>query len=145
LHYSTQYAVNRRSILDILSAYCEAPADAFRSTDYGITLNEDERLRRHVLATVLSTRGMDIAQFLTRFGLARVRDFRQLANLIDAGLLEENAGRLQPTVEGWNCLTLSGRGSIRLRCGNMPCGKAAHDRQALISVIYPWPKAWRKR
>jgi oxygen-independent coproporphyrinogen-3 oxidase len=99
-HYSTHYAVNRRSILDILSAYCDAPANAFRSTDYGIPLDEEERLRRHVLATVLSTSGMDIARFLIRFALETVRDFAPLADLMDAGLLEEIAGRLRPTTEG---------------------------------------------
>ena len=81
-------------------AYCDAPADVFRITDYGIPLNEDERLRRHVLATVLSANGMDIALFLARFGLERLQDFAPLADLMEAGLLEMAAGRLRPTVEG---------------------------------------------
>lgn len=100
LHYSTQYAVERKSVLALLEAYCATPREEFRLARHGIRLDADERLRGHVVHSILLGDGMDIAHFLALSGAETVRAFAPLAALMDSGLAEEVDGRLKPTAAG---------------------------------------------
>ena len=80
LHYSSEYAVGRTSVRDILHAWVDRD---FAHVDYGFALNADEQRRRYLLKSLLSADGLDNRQFSARFGDAPDVCFPQLHQLAD--------------------------------------------------------------
>ena len=93
LHYATEYAVGARGVQSILADYIRRDDASFDVADYGIHLDEDERLRRRVILSLLSDEGLDAAA---------IDRFPQLAELTAAGLAEhrDGDGRLFLTAAG---------------------------------------------
>ncbi|KJV35260.1 STM4012 family radical SAM protein [Luteibacter yeojuensis] len=86
LHYSSEYGVSRRSVADILAHYLERDEASFAQIDYGVTLDEDEQKRRHVIQSLLVRPGLDLARYQARFGSGCLDDFPQLLELFDLRL-----------------------------------------------------------
>jgi oxygen-independent coproporphyrinogen-3 oxidase len=100
LHYSTEYAVSRPGVLNILGDYCARDSEAFRYAAHGFELSTDERVRRYVLKSILRREGLEMARFTAVFGESPLAALPPLAQLMSLGLLEERDGFLAPTDAG---------------------------------------------
>ncbi len=80
LHYSSEYAVGRSSVRDILHDWVKRD---FQHVDYGFVLDEDEQQRRYLLKSLLSAEGLDGEKFVARFGVDPAKQFPQLLELTD--------------------------------------------------------------
>ena len=69
VHYCTEYAVGRPSVLGILEEYVERDAERFESVDFGYELDEAEQQRRYLVLSLLSAEGFSPTAFETRFGV----------------------------------------------------------------------------
>ena len=98
LHYSTEYAVGRSGILEILKDYIARPRTAFETVDYGIAVDEHEQRRRFLLLSLMSCAGLDRKAYTKRFGGDAIDDFPELMALARRGLatLGERAIVLTP-------------------------------------------------
>lgn len=86
LHYSSEYGVSRRSVVEILQHYLDRDEASFASIDYGVRLGGDERRRRHVIQSLLAQPGLDLVQYRERFGSDCFDDLPQLRDLFELGL-----------------------------------------------------------
>jgi coproporphyrinogen III oxidase-like Fe-S oxidoreductase len=100
LHYSTEYAVGRAGILDILNSYLARDAAGFSRADYGARLDGAERRRRFILMSLLQTEGLSLARFAGRFGGSAFDFLPDLAELKRTGLAHEEEGFLRLTDAG---------------------------------------------
>lgn len=66
LHYSTNYAVSRKAIKDIIHAYSERKD--FLTVNYGIALNEEEQLRHYLIKSLIDGGRLDGHHFKKHFG-----------------------------------------------------------------------------
>ncbi|MDV6269192.1 STM4012 family radical SAM protein [Rhodococcus globerulus] len=94
LHYSFDYAVDMREIRGIIDTFIARPADEFAYAEVGRFMTPDETRRRHLVQSVLQAEGMDLSDYLARFGTLPIDDFpEELKAFEAAGWL---AGDLQP-------------------------------------------------
>jgi coproporphyrinogen III oxidase-like Fe-S oxidoreductase len=94
LHYSSEYAVSRAGILNIVSDYLARDAARFSCADFGVRLDDDERRRRFVIKSLLQAEGLSLARFAERFGVPAFDALSQLARLEETGLAEATADGL---------------------------------------------------
>lgn len=100
LHYSTEYAVGRTGVRDILRDYLDRPDKDFAAADYGFRLDEAEQRRRYVLKSLLQVEGLDLAAYRRRFGSSALDDLPQLGGLENEGLAVRSPERLALTAAG---------------------------------------------
>ncbi len=100
LHYSTEYAVGRTGVREILWDYLERPDEAFAVADYGFHLNGEEQRRRYVLKSLLQVEGLDLVAYRRRFGAHVLHDLPELADLERQGLAVGTRERLSLTPAG---------------------------------------------
>lgn len=100
LHYSAEYGVGRGEILGVLDDYASRTMDSFRYARHGIAINDNERMRRFVLKSILRANGLDMQRFEALFGIAAIVAFPVLASLLNMGMLESADGVLRPTEAG---------------------------------------------
>ncbi|MCL9795202.1 STM4012 family radical SAM protein, partial [Frankia sp. AgKG'84/4] len=98
LHYSFDYAVGARHVRTIIDDYV-------RETDFdhariGITLDADERRRRHLIQSLLQAGGLDRAAYHDRFHTDAAADF-DLTGLAERGwLAQESPHTIRLSPEG---------------------------------------------
>ena len=99
LHYSSEYGVSRRSVIEIFQHYLDREEASFGNIDYGVELDAEERRRRHVIQSLLVRPGLDLAQYRTRFGSDCFEDLPQLHDLfeLDLATLEDSMLALNPS------------------------------------------------
>lgn len=90
LHYSSEYAVGRHKIKDIIGHYIEQPEAYFTHAHYGIALSIEEQKRRFVIQSLLTTDGLDCNAYKKRFGTDCKYEFGQLNLLIQNALAQES-------------------------------------------------------
>jgi oxygen-independent coproporphyrinogen-3 oxidase len=73
-------------VAEILEHYLERDEASFASIDYGVSLDGEERRRRHVIQSLLVRPGLDVAQYQARFGSDCFEDLPQLRELFELGL-----------------------------------------------------------
>ena len=100
LHYATEYAVGTREVGSIIAAYAARPSLTFGFADFGFRLDPEDRRRRHVIQSLLSPEGLDLAGYARRFGTEATYDLPGLAELESSGLAERSENELRLTVEG---------------------------------------------
>lgn len=92
LHYSTDWAVGRSGVLEIISSYLSRSPDSFHTAHYGIALDDEERRRRFLLLSLLSSEGLETGA---------VADLeRELVPLWELDLIEECKGNVRLTTRG---------------------------------------------
>ncbi len=99
LHYSTEYAVSRTSIKEIIEDYCQRPANSFTVANYGIVLSDNDQKRRYLIKSILHTEGLNLEAYHHRFGSDTLADFPEIAELLRLGLIERDEQKLTPTAE----------------------------------------------
>ena len=89
LHYSTEYAVGRAGVLNIISDYNHRSHDDFSAADYGCELDSQEQKRRYLLKSLLRADGLDLAAYQRFFSSDAFADFPQLSELREEDLAVE--------------------------------------------------------
>jgi oxygen-independent coproporphyrinogen-3 oxidase len=100
LHYSSEYAVGRVGVREILAAYLDRDAAAFARAEYGIRLEAGEQRRRYVLKSLLHADGLDLTAYRERYGSEAQTDFSELGELGERELAQRIGERLQLTPRG---------------------------------------------
>ncbi len=100
LHYSTEYAVGRAGVLDVIDDFKNRTREQFSAADYGCELGKEEQKRRYVLKSLLRSEGLDADDYLAYFQTEVLRDFPQLSELLEEGWAVQEERRWQLTAEG---------------------------------------------
>ena len=100
LHYSTEYAVGRAGVLEVIEDFALRTRDQFAHADYGCELDTDEQKRRYVLKSLLRCDGLDAEAYRDWFGSEVFADFPELTELEQEGLVENAGGSLNLTPAG---------------------------------------------
>lgn len=100
LHYSSEYAVGRAGVKEILAAYLDRDAAAFARAEYGIRLEPEEEVRRYVLKSLLHADGLDLDAYRARYDREAPAAFPELEALARHGLARREGERLRLTPAG---------------------------------------------
>lgn len=100
LHYSTEWAVGRGSVREILDHFIALPKSAHAEASHGARLGDAEQRRRYVIKSILRAEGLDLGSYHTRFQAAAMVDFPELAHLLECGAATLTATHLRPTTRG---------------------------------------------
>jgi oxygen-independent coproporphyrinogen III oxidase len=103
VHYSTEYAVGRRGVKEILQRYVGMPSSGFAVADYGVRLDDEEQRRRHAIKSLLRCEGLSGAAYRQRFGTDVSDDLPELSELTASGLGEWDGDVLGLTPGGLEC------------------------------------------
>jgi len=99
LHYSFDYAVDAREVRTIIDDY--VATEDFGHAPIGFAMDLDETRRRHLVQSLLQAEGLELADYLGRFGSTPAGDFpAELADFAARGWLAETPGRLLLSPEG---------------------------------------------
>jgi oxygen-independent coproporphyrinogen-3 oxidase len=98
LHYSTEYAVSRTSVKEIIMDYCQRKS--FSVADYGIRLDDNDQKRRYLIKSLLHIDGLNLEAYRHRFATDALADFPEIAELLRLGLCECDEQQLIPTSKG---------------------------------------------
>lgn len=101
LHYSDAWAVGAAGVRSIVADWIARSDARLGEVWYGIELSDDEQRRRWLIQSLLQHEGLVLADYRARFGSEAGHDFAsELAQLLEAGLLERQADRLSPSPRG---------------------------------------------
>jgi oxygen-independent coproporphyrinogen-3 oxidase len=100
LHYSSEFAVGRSGVLEILGEYLHRPAEAFTHAHHGFALDTEEESRRYVIKTLLRSEGLDPDAYRARFGTDPRDDLPELRDLERHNLVIADHPRLRLTELG---------------------------------------------
>ncbi|MCC2668124.1 MAG: Coproporphyrinogen oxidase family protein [Armatimonadetes bacterium] len=100
LHYSSEYAVGRAGVREILAEYLEQPEEAFGLAGYGFALDTEEQRRRFAIKSLLHAEGLSLADYRERFGTDALADLPELSELLPHRLAEGKDDRLVLTTSG---------------------------------------------
>lgn len=100
LHYSTEWAVGRHSVRDILQHFTGLTSFDHAHATHGAFLDEAEQRRRYVIKSLLRAEGLDLDAYHARFGTEAMTDLPELAELLEAGAAVREGPRLRPTQLG---------------------------------------------
>jgi oxygen-independent coproporphyrinogen-3 oxidase len=82
LHYSSEYAVARGNIKNIINDYIAKSSADFEYIDYGIELLAEEQKRRFVIKSILHASALDMSRYESLYGNQLLSDFPQLDTLL---------------------------------------------------------------
>lgn len=88
VHYSSEYAVGRSGIQEIIRDFESRSHAQFATADYGCVLDEHEQRRRYIIKSLLRSSGLDRRDYLAAFGSDAIEDMPDLRLLVDLGLAE---------------------------------------------------------
>ncbi|BDM62821.1 coproporphyrinogen III oxidase [Shewanella sp. NFH-SH190041] len=101
LHYSSEYAVDRHSIRDIISHYLAQSETDFSFAHYGIRLDLEEKKRRFVIQSLLIADGLNLADYHARFHCDCLVEFPLLNTLLQAQFAVRQGDVMQLTPSGF--------------------------------------------
>tara|TARA_B110000196_G_C21151738_1_gene670176 strand:- start:945 stop:2300 length:1356 start_codon:yes stop_codon:yes gene_type:complete len=101
VHYSSEYAVGRYGVKDIIEHYVDQSETDFLQASYGVKLSLDEQKRRFVMQSLLISDGLDLSAYQRRFHSNCLTDFPQLELLINAGLAYQQGNLILLSVMGF--------------------------------------------
>jgi len=89
LHYSSEYAVGRKGVMEILQSFVATPASDFLTANYGCLLTEDDRRRRYFIKSILRREGFSYQDFQQEFAVSGQQYFKEeIEELVSHGLVE---------------------------------------------------------
>lgn len=102
VHYSSEYAVGRQGILQILQDFVDRPADSFRVADYGCRLSLEEQKRRFLIKSLLRREGLVFAHYESEFAQSATQDFGdEIEQLLETQVAQDELGKLTLTPKGF--------------------------------------------
>lgn len=90
VHYSSEYAVVRGNIKNIINDYITKQSSDFEYVDYGIELPLEEQKIRFVIKSILHATGLNMNIYSDIYGNNVLLDFPQLNDLLDENLVSIN-------------------------------------------------------
>ncbi len=90
LHYSSDYAVGRKGVKNIIGDYNQASDDFFAHIHYGTYLSEDDQRRRYVIKSLLEGENLNLKNYQQFFNSNALDDLPQLYELFDLNLANQN-------------------------------------------------------
>lgn len=100
VHYCTEYAVGRRGVREILDDFVTRDDDRHAYADYGFILDVNERRRRHLILSLLTSEGLDERLYASRFAAGPFDHFPELHELLERGLAERDGALTKLTPSG---------------------------------------------
>lgn len=100
LHYSSEYAVGRSGIKEIINNYVNLNRRDLFEINYGIYLNKEEQKRRYIIKSILHEEGLSKARFKKLYHIDPLDCLPQLNQLFDLQMLEENEDLLTLNQQG---------------------------------------------
>ena len=100
LHYSTEFAVGRTGVRNILSDYLNRRQTDFLAAYQGYLLDDDDQRRRYVIQSLLQAEGMSEFAYRDRFGSDFRTDLPQLDHLLELDLAITAHDHFQLTTTG---------------------------------------------
>lgn len=100
LHYSSDYAVGRSSIVQIVKEFSSRDADYLSRAHYGVSLEREDQQRRYLIKSLLRAEGLARTAYEERFGADCFVHWPQLNELVEHGLAAVNDTAVVPTLEG---------------------------------------------
>jgi len=100
VHYSSEYAVGRHGVKDVITHYLERTEEDFANANYGVQLSLDEQKRRFLMQSLLITEGLTITAYNDRFSTDCFDDFPELNELIELSLATQKDNQVQLTRKG---------------------------------------------
>lgn len=100
LHYSSDYAVGRSSIVQIVKDFIARDAEYLGRAHYGVCLDEEDQQRRYLIKSLLRAEGLDRDAYEARFGADCFVHWPQLHELVEQGMAVVDGATLIPTLEG---------------------------------------------
>jgi oxygen-independent coproporphyrinogen-3 oxidase len=95
-HYSSDYAVGRKGVKQIIHDYNQWDEKQFAEANYGIDLDLDEQKRRYIIKSLLEGSYLDLNRYQQYFGTNAINDYPQLEELYELGLVNN---RLQDRIQ----------------------------------------------
>lgn len=95
LHYSSEYAVGRKGVKNIIHDYNEKTKENFQNVLYGTQLSLEEQKRRYVIKSILEGRYLDFKAYHNFFGSAALEDLPELQELYELDLASKEPHKLQ--------------------------------------------------
>lgn len=108
LHYSTEYAVGRAGVLEIINEFTSRTGTRFEVADYGCELDDGEQRRRYAIKTLLRADGLEFEDYRQRFGSSVLADLPQLTELLEGGFASNEGSRLALSSRGLECSDVIG-------------------------------------
>lgn len=100
VHYASAYAVGVEGVRQILARYAERTEAEHEVADWGYELDDEDRLRRFVILSLLDGDGLELGALSTRFGAEAEGRVPELALLVERGLAVRSEGRVRLTERG---------------------------------------------
>jgi oxygen-independent coproporphyrinogen-3 oxidase len=100
LHYSTDFAVGREGVREIIADYLGRTETQFAHADYGVAVSDAEHRRRWLIKSLLRTAGFDRSAYRSTFDADVIDDFPQLVDLGDEGYVTVDGDQIRPTPLG---------------------------------------------
>ncbi|MES2572949.1 MAG: STM4012 family radical SAM protein [Verrucomicrobiota bacterium] len=100
VHYSSEYAVGRGGIQEIIHDFAGRTHAQFAMADYGYVLNADEQQRRYIIKSLLRKEGLDLKKYAVRFSSGALYDFPELNDLFEHGLAINSGTQVSLTPDG---------------------------------------------
>lgn len=101
VHYSSEYAVGRHGVKDIIAHYNQQSSAEFKQAHYGVYLQLDEQKRRFVMQSLLISDGLDLDAYQIRFFTKAIADFPEIKLLITGGLAQQFEQHVVLTAAGF--------------------------------------------
>jgi len=95
LHYSSEYAVGRKGVKNIIHDYNEKTKENFQNVLYGTQLSLEEQKRRYVIKSILEGSYLDFKAYHNFFGSAALEDLPELQELYELNLASKEPHKLQ--------------------------------------------------
>ena len=94
LHYSSEYAVGRSGIKEIINNYSSLNSQELLTVNYGTYLNTDEQMRRYVIKSILHEEGLNKERFKSIYNTDPFTYLPQLQELVDLQMMIDKGGLL---------------------------------------------------
>jgi oxygen-independent coproporphyrinogen-3 oxidase len=101
LHYSSPFAVEAASVHAILDRWVAQKDADFRQATWGCVVSDDDRRRRFAVQSLLTSAGLDQADFKRLFEEPALEAFPVFQSWLQNGLVEQQAGVLRLTPLGY--------------------------------------------
>lgn len=99
-HYSSEYAVGRKGIKEIIHDYNSKTALDFNQINYGVTVAIEEQKRRYVIKSLLEGGALDLVAYQQYFGSNALQDLPQLKELYTLNLVQNQANSIKLNTQG---------------------------------------------
>ncbi|MHA3770804.1 STM4012 family radical SAM protein [Verrucomicrobiota bacterium sgz303538] len=94
VHYSTEYAVGRSGVQEIIRDFVERPCERFSTAEYGCILSNEEQRRRYIIKSLLRRDGLDFGAYHAIFLSHPLTDFSELNEIVECDLGQVRDGTL---------------------------------------------------